>query len=252
MPLGIGIGQFVRVVRETRGLEGSTAAITVSGPGARAFANGLAIGGDPAAIQVDGDPLLAIVAVRLIDREPSVAEVAVLRRITRSGTGLVVVSRQPVGPIPYVLPEDVIAADPELPIAKEVALAIIRVASDRAPSLAARLPLLRPTVTRRLVSSTALTNAVLAALPGTKHAQLPLLTLAQSRMLLLLGLSRGSVLPRDPQELAVAAGPAFAGSIGLGFGARTLVRRLPVRGPLVRATVAYAGTWALGTAYRRL
>ena len=32
----------------------------------------------------------------------------------------------------------------------------------------------------------------------------------------------------------------------MGLGARALVRRLPVGGPLVRAAVAYAGTRALG------
>ena len=80
---------------------------------------------------------------------------------------------------------------------------------------------------------------------------MPVLTLAQSRMLLMLGLSRGDVLPRDPQQLALAAGPAVAGCIGLGFGARALVRRLPVRGRARPAGVAYAGTHALGEARLR-
>ena len=58
--------------------------------------------------------------------------------------------------------------------------------------------------------------------------------------------------PRDPQQLALAAGPAVAGCVGMGLGARALVRRLPVGGPLVRAAVAYAGTRALGAARLRL
>jgi uncharacterized protein (DUF697 family) len=107
-------------------------------------------------------------------------------------------------------------------------------------------------VTRRLIGTTALTNAALAASPRLKQAHLPLLTLAQSRMLLLLGLSRGDVLPRNPQDLAVAAGPALAGPLGVGLGARALVRRLPVKGPLVRAAFAYAVTRALGAARLRL
>jgi hypothetical protein len=38
----------------------------------------------------------------------------------------------------------------------------------------------------------------------------------------------------------------------MGLGARTLVRRLPVNGRLVRAGVAYAGTRVLGEARIRL
>ena len=44
------------------------------------------------------------------------------------------------------------------------------------------------------------------------------------------------------------AGPAVAACVGMGFGARALVRRLPVNGRLVRAGVAYAGTRVLGEA----
>ena len=33
-----------------------------------------------------------------------------------------------------------------------------------------------------------------------QQAQMPVLTFAQSRMVLMLGLSRGDVLPRDPQQ----------------------------------------------------
>ena len=247
MPFGIGIGQVVALVREARGLEGSRAQITVSGAGARELAVALAAGGDPSAVWVDGDPLRAAIAIRVIEGEPSVAETAVLRRISRAGTPVIVVRRGGAGHIPHVLPEDVLDVVTDLPVAA-LATAIARAASDSAPSLAARLPLLRPAVTRRLIATTALTNAAVAASPWLKQAHLPLLTLAQSRMVLQLGRSRGKVLPRDPQELVVAAGPALAGSLAMGLGARALVRRSPARGPLVRAAVAYAGTWALGAA----
>ena len=249
--IGIGIGQVVRLLRETRGIEGLTAQIAVSGDGARELVAALVAGGDPAAVSVDGDPLRAAVAIRLVEGEPSAAEIAVLRRISRSGTPVIVVRRGGAEWIPHVLPEDVLDAGTELPVAA-LATAIARAGSDGALSLAARLPLLRPAVTRRLIGTTALTNAAIAASPGLKQSHLPLLTLAQSRMLLLLGLSRGDVLPRDPQDLAVAAGPAIAGSLGVGLCARAFVRRLPIRGALVRAAVAYAGTRALGAARLRL
>lgn len=242
--LGIGIGQVVGLVRETRGLEDLTALITVSGPRARELAAELMEGGDPMAVVVDGDPLRAAVAIRMVEGEPSAAETAVLRRISRAGTPVIVVRRGGVGHIPHVLPVDVLDVGADLPIAT-LATAIARAASDSAPSLAARLPLLRRTVTRRLVAEAALTNAAVAASPWLTQASLPLLTLTQSRMVLQLGRCRGDVLPRGPQALVVAAGPAFAGPLAMGLAARSLVRRSPMQGPLVRAAVAYAGTRAL-------
>jgi hypothetical protein len=99
---------------------------------------------------------------------------------------------------------------------------------------------------------TSILTALLAASNKTTGPQLPLLALAQSRMLLLLGATRGGPLPHDPQGLAMAAGPPVAASVGLGLAARTLVRRAPVQGRLVRGSVAYAATRALGEARLRL
>jgi uncharacterized protein (DUF697 family) len=251
VPLGIGIGQVVGLVKEARSFEGTSEQIAVSGPGAGELAAALAAGGDRAAVSVDGDPNGAAVAVRIVDGAPSPAESAVLRRLLRAGTPLVVVRRGGMEQIPYVLPGDVLDVDGEPPVAEIVAV-IARVAGPAGPALAARLPVLRPAVARRLIATTSLANAALAASSRMKQAQLPLLTLAQGRMLLLLGLSRGDVLPRDPKELARAAAPAVAGSIAVGLGARGLVRRSPLGGPLVRAAVAYAGTRALGAVRLRL
>jgi hypothetical protein len=250
MPLGIGIGQAIGLVRETRGLETTTARIVVSGIGAAALAAELAVGGDPAAVSVDGEPLEAAVAIRLLEGDPTVADTELFRRISRAGTPLLVVRRGGGGHVPHVLPEDVLDARDDLPIAT-LAAAIARAAPGTSPALAARLPVLRPAVARRLIGGTALTNAALAASSASPRAQLPVLAFAQSRMLLRLGLSRGDVLPQDPRQVALAAGPALAGALGMGYAARTLVRRLPVRGPLVRAAVAYAGTRALGEARLR-
>lgn len=251
MPFGIGIGQVARLVREARGLEGATPWVTVSGPGAAELADALAAGGDPGAVRVDGDPSRATVAIRVLEGDPTPAECATLRRISRAGGAVIVVRRGGTERVPYVLAEDVLDAGPAPPVT-DLAAAIARVASGDAPSLAARLPLLRPAVARRLIATTALANATLAASLGRRQAQLPLLALAQSRMLLLLGITRGDTLPRDPQGLAVATTPYLAASLGVGFGARALVRRSPVKGPLVRGVVAYAGTLALGAARLRL
>ncbi len=115
MPFGIGIGQVVGLVRETRGLESSTAQIAVSGVGAQDLAAALAAEGDPSAVSVDGDPRRAAVAIRLVEGEPSAAESAVLSRISRSGTPLIVVRRGGTERIPHVLAGDVLDAGTELP-----------------------------------------------------------------------------------------------------------------------------------------
>jgi hypothetical protein len=251
VPLGIGVGQIVALVRETHAVEASGATLSVSGPGAHELAAALSDGGDPAAVVIGGDPVAAAVAIRLLDGEPSPADTDLHRRLARAGVPLIVL--RPGGePVPYVLPGDVLEAGTEpLPVG-EIAAAIARAAPDAAPRLAARLPVLRPAVSRRLVTLTSIGNAALAASNKTSGPQLPLLALAQSRMLLLIGASRGETLPRDPQGVAMAAGPPVAATVVVGLAARTLVRRLPVQGPIVRAAIAFAGTRALGAARLRL
>jgi hypothetical protein len=250
MPFGIGPGQVIALVRETRAIEASSAYVAVSGPRAGELATALAEGGNPAAVVVDADPLAAAVAVRLLDGYPSPADNEIHRRIARAGVPLIVL--RPGGElVPYALPEDVLDLGPELPVSA-VGTAIARAAPDASARLAARLPVLQPAVTRRLVTMTSILNALLAASNKTTGPQLPLLALAQSRMLLLLGATRGGPLPHDPQGLAMAAGPPVAASVGLGLAARTLVRRAPVQGRLVRGSVAYAATRALGEARLRL
>ena len=255
MPFGLGVGQVVALVRETRGFEGALPQISVSGEGASELALTLTTGGDAGAVTVGSDPGNAVVAIRLIDGEPSAAEIAILRKISRSEMGLIVVPRGE-GHVPYVLPGDIIDTDDidsegNLPM-RDLLKSIARHAGDDGPALAARLPILRAEVGRRLIAATAFANAVIGASTKMQTAQMPVLSFAQSRMVLMLGLSRGDVLPRDPKHLALAAGPAVAACVGMGFGARTLVRRLPVNGRLVRAGVAYAGTRVLGEARLRL
>ena len=250
MPLGIGIMQISRLVREVHALEGMPAWIAISGPGADALATALAVRGDRGAVVVGGNPAAAAVSIRLIDGEPTPAELSVLRRLAHEETPVIVVRHGGISVIPYVLPEDVLDGGPE-PDIKELAAAIARAAPHAAPALAARLPLLRPAVSRRLIAVTAFANAALAASPRLQREQLSILTLARLRMLFLLGITRGDTLPRDPQGLAVVAGPYLAVSLVTGAAARALVRHLPCGGPAVRAAVAYGGTRALGKALLR-
>jgi hypothetical protein len=251
MPAGIGVGQVVALVREVRVFEGAAPRITVSGPGAEDLATALAAGGDRAAIAVDGDSAGAAIALRLIEGDPNQAERAILRRLGSERTPVIVVRRGGSSErIPHILADDVVDVEVEQGIGA-IAAAIARTAGTDGPSLAARLPVLRSPVSRRLVANAAFANAVLAASSRVAQPQLPLLALAQARMLLLLGITRGETLPRDPQGLLRAAGPYVVAALGTGIGARACVRRLPFAGPIVRAGVAYGGTRALGTALSR-
>ena len=251
MPLGISLGRLYGLVRETRELQRLSDPVSVSGSRAGELAAALSVGGDPAAVRVDGDPSRALASIRFIDDEPSEAEIGVLRRAARAGLPLLVVRNGGCAPIPSVLPENVIADGVDLPVA-QIVEALAHAAGRSAPALAARLPLLRPAVQRRLIGSVALVNAFTAASPRTKEGHFRLITFTQARMLFLLRVSRGDMLPDDPKELVVAAGPPLVGAFGMGLAARELARRSPVGGPVVRAALAYAGTLALGAARLRL
>jgi uncharacterized protein (DUF697 family) len=171
-----------------------------------------------------------------------------MRDAARAGAPVVVVRVGGfVGPVPYALPTDVIdaVADDAL-LGRVIDVLAAALGGDDAVALAARLPVLRGAVERRVIRRTSLANAAIAAAPWLKEAHLPLLSLAQARMLLGLGVAEGSALPHDPQGLAAAAGPPLGGALVAGLGLRALYRRLPVRGPLAAALVAYAGTRALG------
>ena len=131
MPFGLGIGQVVALVRETRGFEGALPQISVSGEGASELALSLSTGGDAGAVLVGSDPGQAVVAIRLIDGEASAAEIAMLRRISRSEAGLIVVRRGD-GHVPYVLPGDIIETEAELPL-RELLKSIARACRRRRP-----------------------------------------------------------------------------------------------------------------------
>ncbi|MEO5634386.1 hypothetical protein [Gaiella sp.] len=252
MPAGIAIGQLAGLVREIRGAEGSPSMIVISGPGAEALATALAVGGDRRAIVVDGNPAAAAVALRIVEGDPGGGERAVLRRLTSEQTPVVVIRRGGSDRIPHVFADDVVDVESENLGANigPIAIAIARAVGAAGPALAARLPILRAPVSEGLVARTAYANAALAASPQIVP-QLPMLTFTQVRMLLLVGVARGETLPRGPEGLLRAAGPSLVAALGAGVGARALVRRLPVRGRLVRAAIAYGVTRMLGTAVLR-
>lgn len=254
MPAGVGVGALWALVRETRSLEQRSGAIMVSGAGAADLARKLAEEGDASAVRLGGDPAAAAATVMVLAAPPTPAELETMRRAARAGAPVVAVRIGGfTGAVPYALPGDVIdVAGADVPL-DPVAEALVSALPDEdAVPLARLLPVLRERVERRLIGRTAVVNAAIGAAPWMRKAHLPLMSLAQGRMLLGLGATGGAALPHDPQRLAVAAGPPLAASLAAGVGLRGLYRRLPVGGPVVAALVAYLGTRALGEAGMRL
>ena len=253
MPFGFGIGQVRTLVREARNLEQSRS-LVIAGPGAQALATALAENGDPRVIAVNGDPPRPVAAIQLLDGPPTDADVTVLRRLARAGVPLLAVQRGRADThVPYVLPYDVIdAPGGAVPTDRVVRKLVDALPAADAAALAARLPVLRARAERRIVLGTALTNAGIGAAPSVKGAHMPLMSMAQSRMLLELDVAMGHPMPHESEQVARTAGPALAGSIGTGLGLRACYRRSPVRGPLVAAALAFAGTYALGKLRIRL
>ena len=155
--------------------------------------------------------------------------------------------------VPYVLPHDVIdAPGGEVPVDRVVRRLAEALPAADAAALAARLPALRARAERQIVLRTALTNAGIGAAPWVKGAHMPLMTMAQSRMLLELDVATGHPMPHESEQVARTAGPALASSIGTGLALRACYRRSPVRGPLLAAALAFGGTYALGELRSRL
>lgn len=254
MPAGVGVGRLWALVREARSLEQRARPIAVRGTGAVDVAGRLAAGGDQSAVRAGGDPAGAAALVVVLARAAVEEEQLAMRVAARAGIPIVVVRVGGFdGPVPYALPSDVIdVAGDDVRLDPLVELLATALDGDDAVALAGQLPALREAVERRLIERTSRANAAIAAAPWIKEAHLPLMSLAQGQMLLRLGVANGKALPRDPQQLAVVAGPRLGGALAVGIGLRALHRHVPGPGPLVGALIAYAGTRALGAAGARL
>lgn len=253
MPAGIGLGQLLGVVREARAAGPSGAFVAVQGAAAAELAGRLAAGGDPAAVRVGRGSAGALATVLLLADAPSRSETDAMRSAARASAAIVVVRTGAHDVrLPYVVPGAVIEADGGQVDVARVARALAAELGGAAAPLAARLPVLREAVERDIVARTSVSNAAVAMLPWIQQAHMPLITLAQARMLFTLGIARGRSLADAPQELVAVAGLELAAALAMGAGLRGVYRRLPLRGRLVGAAVAYGGTRALGELRRRL
>jgi uncharacterized protein (DUF697 family) len=228
----------------------------------------------PGGVRQSDDPRGGAVFVYVLTRDPSEDDERALKKARRARVPIVAVA---VGPGPKAPTSDIRGqvrhddSSPHLiPVSEDVTIpfvhatdivwvgagqgfpldAIAQVIASRlgedGASLAARVPVLRGAVCDVLVSSCARRSGVIGAAIFIPGADLPVLLLAQVRMVLRLEQAYG--LDADPRQRA----PEVLATIAAGFGFRAVARQLlgviPVAGWAVQGAVAYSGTRALGEA----
>ena len=238
------------LLKELRSAAEDTGPLVVSGPLATQLAKELARGGDPQAVRVDGRVEDAAALVRVLGGAPTAEDERELTAAKRAGVPVIAVQTgTELFDVPYVLPTDVVACTPGagFPV-DEIAAVIAARLGDAATGLAAKLPVLREAVCETLIDRFARQNAIIGAAVWVPGADFAVLTLNQLRLVLRLGAAHGVEI--DQQRL-----PEVLATIGAGMGFRAVARQLlgvvPVAGWLVKGSVAYVGTRALGEAANR-
>jgi uncharacterized protein (DUF697 family) len=238
------------LVKELRIAAEDARPLVVSGPLAAQLEKELLRGAVPGAVRVDGRPEDAAVLVRVLAGTPTPEDEKVLRAAKRAKVPVVAVQTgTEIYDIPYVLATDVVMCSPGsgFPV-EEIAEIIAARLGESGTGVAARLPVVREPLSDVLIEKFSRQNAIAAVAIFVPGADFPVLTLNQIRLVLRLGAAHGVEVDQDrwPEVLATVAA-------GLGF--RTVSRRLlgaiPVAGWLVKGTVAYAGTRAVGEAAHR-
>ncbi len=250
---GIGPRDVLSLVGDAQGASDKRP-LLVSGVLAEQLARELAAGGDPRLVRTSGHPASAAAVVRVVAGAATREDERQLRDATRALVPLVVVQTGIASVrLPYVLATDVVDCAPGsgFPVG-EIAEALARVLGPAGPALAAALPVLRDPVERRRATDAALSAGALAALSRSGGPKLPVLALAQTRMLNDLSVADGTPRPGDPRAAAETVAPQLAAALGVGVLSRALVRRLPVRNPVLDGAVAAVATLALAALARSL
>ena len=165
---------------------------------------------------------------------------------TADRAGVPIVAVTDADAVPYVLATDVVRIPPGqgFPV-DEIAQAIAGKLGEDGTALAARLPVVRAAVCDRLIATFSKRNAVIAGAVFVPGVDMPILTLNQIRLVLRIAVAHGE--PIDNQRAL-----ELAGIVGVGFGLRAVARELLdlvlVAGWALKASVAYAGTRAVGEA----
>jgi uncharacterized protein (DUF697 family) len=230
----------IGVVRELRRRGGDPRPLSVAG--ARELvpilARELRAGGEAAAVVENAlENVSVLVWVGAPDPER-------LHTADRAGVPIVAVTEDEV--VPYVLATDLVRVPPGqgFPV-DEIARAIADKLGEDGTALAARLPVVRAAVCDHLIATFAKRNALIAGAVFVPGVDMPILTLNQIRLVLRIALAHGEKM--DNQRAL-----ELAGVVGVGFGLRAVARELldlvPVAGWALKASVAYAGTKAVGEA----
>lgn len=122
---------------------------------------------------------------------------------------------------------------------------VIDACNEKRLAFALAFPFVRKPLSLEAVNSTALQNAGVGLLVIIPGADMPVMTLNQAKMLLMIAASYGEELNMDRvKELAALVGGAFACRAV----ARQLVAFVPGLGWAVKAAIGYTGTIAIGRA----
>ena len=246
MPLaGIAPREALGVFRDARRAAEAKPRLAVTGVLAAEL--GRSLRGDAGAenaIVVGGDPVDATAVVVVIAGTPTEDDERVMRAATRARVPVIAVQADHLStaPLAYVPAGSVIVCAPGkgFPV-EEIAVVLARELGSDAVPLARGLPRLREPILRELVHQASIRAAVAGALPWRKGADFPALALLQSRLVLDVAAAYG-------HELGQERAPELAAVAGTGLGFRALVRRLPMRLPLIGGVTGYLATRGLGEA----
>jgi len=238
------------LVKELRIAAADTRPLVISGALAAQLEKELARDAAPGVVRTGGRVEGASLLVRVLGGAPTDEDAEELRAANRAGVPVVAVQTgTEVFEVPYVLATDVVVCRPGegFPV-EEIAAAVAARLGESGTGLAARLPLLRGPLSSVLIERFSRRNGVAAAAIFVPGADFPVLTLNQLRLVLRLAAAHGVEV--DQRRL-----PEVLGTLGAAFGLRTLARRLlgqvPVAGWVLKSSVAYAGTRAVGEAAQR-
>jgi hypothetical protein len=243
-------------VRHNRAALAPKGPILVTGVLAEQLAAQLRAGADPtnaaSLVRTQGDPAHAAALVCVLGGAATPADEERLRAAARALVPTVCVQTGSWdAEIPYVLATDVVDVPPGqgFPV-EEIARTLAAALGSDGASIAGALPVLRDAVHSRRVADGALAAGAIAL--GRGGPRMPLLALAQARMLSDVAATGGRAAPETPRATAEAVAPPLVAALATGLLARTIVRRLPVRNRLLDGAVAAAATYALATVFGRV
>jgi hypothetical protein len=261
--LAVSAGSIFGVAGEARSVartlrselsSGTGGLLSVSGVLAEQLARELGEGAQPGAVHVGGDvpSRSAEALVRVIAGNPTDVDMEFLRVADGRGTPVVLVQLWPQADWtrPFVLSPFVVEcrAGKGFPL-KEIADRIVDAAEQSSP-LASGIPVLRPSVERKVVLRAVVRAAALGAFKGRLPTR-SLITNEQVRMVARLSATNdkgGTGIADEPMALGAVTAAVLASGFAFRGAARTARFVLPA--PVANAVVAAAGTWALAKATR--